>query len=310
VAEPAHPGDRRPILVTGVPRSGTTWLARWLAHGRGMALAGREPMNPRGRQYALGGTLPGWARLTEPTARQRRGLALAYRGLNPFVYSRYGTRQWAAPWPGTRMVIKDPFAVLSIPAVVRVTSALPVLVYRHPGAVLASYRRMGWTTDLDEVQRLVEQARAEGGPDLPDLPRDGEVDDVEAMARFWSTLHTLALEDAAATGTKVLVVAHSELAASDPDEGRAFADTLGIRWTPAMAAELAPEDEGRQETEPPAEAETVSSSALHRFDRAPSAVADAWRRHVAPADLERIEAATEPVRARLDSERIPLRAHS
>ena len=46
-----------PILVTGVPRSGNTWLARLLATSPGTAMAGREPMNPRGRQYALGGTL-------------------------------------------------------------------------------------------------------------------------------------------------------------------------------------------------------------------------------------------------------------
>ena len=57
----------RPILVTGVPRSGTTWLARLLAGSPGTALAGREPMNPRGRQYALGGTLTGWARLSDLT---------------------------------------------------------------------------------------------------------------------------------------------------------------------------------------------------------------------------------------------------
>lgn len=48
----------RPILVTGAPRSGTTWLAQMLATAPRTVLSGREPMNrgrepmkPHGRQY-------------------------------------------------------------------------------------------------------------------------------------------------------------------------------------------------------------------------------------------------------------------
>ena len=48
-----------PILVTGVPRSGTTWLARWLARGGGMALTGREPMNPEATSTDLRGPSTG-----------------------------------------------------------------------------------------------------------------------------------------------------------------------------------------------------------------------------------------------------------
>ena len=69
-------------------------------------------MNPRGHQFALGGTLPGWTRLTTVTPLQRLALVSSYRGLNPLVYSRYGRRQWAALLPGTS-VVKDPFAMTS-----------------------------------------------------------------------------------------------------------------------------------------------------------------------------------------------------
>lgn len=290
-------GRRRPpILVTGVPRSGTTWLARWLAGGAAMALPGREPMNPRGRNYALAGTLPGWARLTYVTPRQRRGLRTAYRGANPLVYSRYGFRQWAAPLPGTRLVIKDPFALLSIPLVVRETGAVPVLVYRHPGAVLSSYRRMGWTPDLDELQAIVAEARRTGGPDLPDLPAEGETSPAEAMGRFWATLHDLALADLAATGAEAVVVAHHELASSGPEGGRLLADRLEVRWTDEMEAELAKEsstDEG-------------SPTQLHNFDRAPALVAEAWRAKLTPDEVADVERVTGETRERLAAARLLL----
>ena len=285
----------QPILVTGVPRSGTTWLARLLAGSPGTALAGREPMNPRGRQYALGGTLAGWARLTDLTPRQRRLLRLAYRGWNPWVYSRFGTRQWAGPFPHTRLVVKDPFAMLSLPSVVRATGALPVLVYRHPGAVLASYRRMQWQPDLEELGAIVAAVRsAGGGEQLPDLPRHGETSPAEEMGLFWSVLHELALSDAAQSG--LVVVSHPELATGGVAAGETLAKRLGLSWSPAMAAELSNEAPRAQ----------VKSEQLHNFDRAPAAVAEEWRAKLTNAEIERIEVVTEGTRARLQAARLTL----
>lgn len=287
--------SREPILVTGVPRSGTTWLARWLAEGEHMALPGREPMNPRGNSYALGGTVTGWTRLTAPTPAQRRRLRLAYRGLNPLVYSRYGHRQLAASLPGRRVVIKDPFAVLSLPALVAITDAHPVLVYRHPGAVLASYRRMGWTPDMDELEAVVGEARADG-LDVPHPPRL-PVDSAAAMGHFWATLHEIALTDVARAGVRLTVVSHSELAASGERGGRRLATRLGVAWTSGMAAELAREGGG----EAAAEGQT-----LHQFDRAPVAVAEAWRRRLDDDDVAAVEAVSSSTMAKLEDLRLPL----
>ncbi len=107
MASPSRAG-RRPVLVTGVPRSGTTWLARELAAARGAALPGKEPMNPRPGQFALAGTLTGWTRLEHPTPAQVATLRRVYRGREPRVLSRYGVKQWAAALPGTTTVVKEP----------------------------------------------------------------------------------------------------------------------------------------------------------------------------------------------------------
>lgn len=295
-------GDSRPILVTGMPRSGTTWLARLLATASGAALAGREPMNPRGRQYALAGTLPGWTRLQEPTRRQTLALRSCYRGLNPLVYSRYGRRQWAAPLPWTRLVVKDPFAMLSVPAVVRVTGAASVLVYRHPGAALASYRRMGWAPDLEELQPLVrahQDDRPLQQPAIPDLPRPAEVTEAEAMARFWSALHVMALSDLADhPGT--LVVSHEEIAGGGADVAKRLFTALGLGWTDMSEIELA------GDAVPPHASGGAGGRDLHNFNRPPAAVATSWRRDVTSDEIELIESITAPVLQRLDETRMVL----
>lgn len=278
-----------PILVTGVPRSGTTWVARLLATAHATSLAGREPMNPRGKQFALAGSVDAWTRLSQESPAQRRVLRRAYGGREPRVYSRYGRRQWAASLPWSRVVVKDPFALLSIPTLVRVTSAVPVVVHRHPAAVLASYRRMGWSPDLEEVAAVVARTRTEvPHADLSDVPVAG-LSEAGAMGVFWRSLHELFLLDSA-TVPSLVVVAHEELVGNEAT-CRALLSRLSLRWSPATEAELAHEESSA----------AAPSTTLHDFNRSPRQVNEGWRRHVAAEEIEEIEALTSSVRSRLDA---------
>lgn len=261
---------RPPILVTGVPRSGTTWLARQLALAPGTALAGREPMNPRGSQYGLGGTLHTWTRLNEPTRHQQAVLRTAYLGLNPMVYSRYGVRQWAAPAPGVRVIVKDPFALLSIETLHHQTGARAVVVVRHPGAILASYRRMGWSPDLEELDPI---AQARLGADRALAPSgDGATD----MGAFWAALHDIAIADIDSTGA--LVVFHEDIATGGVEAARLLYQRLGLRMT--QRAELG---------WAPVEAKVADASRLHNFDRNSTAVASGWRAATDESELAALE---------------------
>ncbi|RJK97892.1 sulfotransferase [Vallicoccus soli] len=283
MASPEAPRPGAPVLVTGVPRSGTTWLARRLATARGAGMPGREPMNPRGGQWGLGGTLTGWTQLDEPTPRQARLLRRAYRGLEPRTWSRYGVRAHVAALPGGRVVVKDPFALLSLPAVVRTTGAVPVLVYRHPGAVLASYRRMGWRADTAELRRL--QGRPAAG--------DGALDDVTAMGEFWAELHRRAL----ARGGEVpglRVVAHAELAEGGDAALHRLMASVGLR-----PRRTAPAPAGEAPTGPRA-------GGLHDFRRSAQEVAQGWRAALAPGEEEALAALTADVWDALEAARLPL----
>ncbi|MBG6217297.1 hypothetical protein IWX75_001752 [Arthrobacter sp. CAN_A6] len=277
---------RPAILVTGAPRSGTTWLARELARSGGTALAGREPMNPRGSQYGLGGTLTGWTALHSPSPRQERLLRSAYQGRNLFVYSRYGHRQWAAPLPWTRMIMKDPFAMLSIPAIIATTGALPVLIYRHPGAVLTSYRRMGWTPDLAEVRNI--------SPSLRPPPVDPG--GAEAMAVFWSFLYERALADLA-DHPGALIVSHEELSVGGPQALQKLAGMCGLKRTrrvPETETAMTPIEERPARTD------------LHDFDRQPAEVAKGWRTRISASDLNAIDSIAGPTIRKLAAGKIEM----
>lgn len=260
-------------------------------------------MNPRGG-YALHGTLKGWAALDTMTPTQRRALRAAFAGCNPLTFGRYGQRQLTALWPRTRVVVKDPFAMLSISAISDATAAQPVLVYRHPGAMLVSYRRMGWEPDLDELRPLLQAHRRVHGTEgstMPDLPHPGEADPATAMGCFWSALYEMALDNAAAAPDTV-VVAHEEIAGGGAAAVERLFERLGLKPTERSLAHVHPSS-----VTPTRSWRTRGSRpVLHNFDRVPSQVAHAWRAKLDSAEIDRLDEIAEPMQSRLQQVRLSL----
>lgn len=258
-------------------------------------------MNARGRQFALAGTLDGWARLESVTARQRRALRRSFVGLEPRVYSRYGHRQWAAPLPWTRRVVKDPFAMLSVPTVARATGARPLLIYRHPGAMLVSYRRMGWEPDLEEIRPIVQRFNAgvRAEERVAEPPAPGQTSAAEAMGRFWNVLYAIALHDLRLQPDTV-VLAHEEIARGGLAPVERLFGALGL----AVGAETTSYLAGGEDA--PRAGSGPDTGELHRFGRDPKQVADSWRGRLAPDEIAEIEDVTRHYAARMAEARTDL----
>jgi hypothetical protein len=253
-------------------------LARLLAMSPRTSMPGREPMNPRGRQFALGGAVDAWVRRETFRPEEAAVLRRCYAGREIRTFSRFGINQWAAPLPGTRVVIKDPFAVLSIGAVHAAAGALPVLLYRHPAAVFASYRRMGWTADTDEMIAL-------GGPKPAG---DG---DLAALATMWSWCHEIALRDLERIETAI-VVSHHAMTVGGPDAHRELCALLGLEPPHAVR--------------PDAEAHVRRRDVLHDFDRSTDEIEDGWREAVGVDEIAAVEELVAPIWAELEDRQVPL----
>ena len=172
-----------PVLVTGMPRSGTTWLARELARARRSGLPGREPMNPREGQFALGGTVSGWTQLD--AADRPAGAPAASLLLRPRAAR---TTAATAPSSGLPLAV-DPHD--------RQGPVRPALGPRdrahHRGRSrrrLPPRRRRARELSADGLDRgrRAEMRRLQGRTDPP------PADDVTAMTEFWTFLHERVLE--------------------------------------------------------------------------------------------------------------------
>ena len=279
--------------MTGIPRSGTTWVARLLAESPSTAMLGREPMNPRPGQYAMGGRLRGWVRLERPDDRLARSLRRVYAGREPRTFGRYGVRQWRVAVPGTCLVVKDPFALLSIQPVCELTGATPVVVFRSAAETLSSYRRMGWTADTEEFAALG------AGHDASD--------DVAAMAQFWGWGYDRALDSLAALaaqGHPSVVVSHADLTLAGTPGQNLLRGKLGldpVSPAPAAAATGAPAATAIQ-------THRVDPGRLHNFDRTPDEVLAQGRAHVDPEERARIEELTAVTWDRLTAAKLAITA--
>jgi len=248
-------------------------------------MLGREPMNPRAGQFGLAREASQWTRWTEAPPRARRILRATYRGWEPRAYGRLGSRQWRAPLPGTRIIVKDPFALLSVAAVVEATGAVPVVVYRRPEAVLASYRRMGWRADVAEFMAL--------GATIPAGSSD---DDVAAMAAFWTFGYETVLDDLDRAVPGAVVVSHEELTRGGASAQRVLLDAIGLDRAPVPDP---PDTDGGNRSE-------VRQDRLHNLERSPEEVMSGWQERITEPEGRMLAGATDETLARLATRRLLL----
>jgi Sulfotransferase family len=158
----------RPILVTGMHRSGTTWLGKMLC-ASGKLIDVQEPLNVNNRLTILKSRVPIWyAYITdsnEETFLRAYRDAVAFRAHPFWDLARIGfglhrsplrvSKRWASFLLGRaqrrRLLIKDPFAVLSIRWFAQRLNSQIVVTVRHPAAVVSSLKERGWWFDFSDL---------------------------------------------------------------------------------------------------------------------------------------------------------------
>jgi len=139
-----HPGP--PILVTGMYRSGTTWIGAMLAATGLWPL--HEPFNPN---QGLWPDELAYAAGAEARPDIDALVAELLRGRHRRVVRLPHADRWFSPLgvlpiAPRRVLLKDPSAALLSEYLVRRHGMLALVVYRHPAAVVGSFVRLGWPT--------------------------------------------------------------------------------------------------------------------------------------------------------------------
>jgi hypothetical protein len=194
-----------PILVTGSPRSGSTWVGNVLALDRNTGYV-HEPFNRRcppglcraGLTHFAYVTAENEAPYLEPladtlgwrysaaaelrTLRTPRGLARLARD---FAYFETMRQRRA------RVVLKDPLAIFSADWLASRFGTQVVVIIRHPASFVASMRAAGFVmhfSALASQPRLIEERLAPFGDAIAAAARRPS-GSVEANTLLWNVLH-------------------------------------------------------------------------------------------------------------------------
>lgn len=155
-----------PILVTGAHRSGTTWVGRMLAADADTAYVS-EPLNVSHRPGVFKAQVKHWYQYI--CAENEQEYLPAYQSLLEFDYhlideirslrSRKDFLRMGRDFMifynalehGQRALLKDPFAVFSVPWFAKRLNCRVVITVRHPAAFASSLERLGWSFDFKHL---------------------------------------------------------------------------------------------------------------------------------------------------------------
>lgn len=299
----------RPILVTGMPRSGTTWVGRMLCAG-GSAGYLNEPFNLA--------TSPGTFRIpvehwypyidAENEARFLPELADAFRFRYPLRHelarcrSRTDLLHTLKSWRhfvaarGRRPLVKEPHAVFSAGWFAERLGSDVVVTVRHPAAVVASWKRLEWSFDFTNLLEQQALVRERLGPFAPAMQATlaPEKDLVDRVALLWRIIYSLVADDRERY-PRLRVVRQEDLSRDPLDGYRALYGALGLPFTGEAAAAVAASSSSENPKTTP-----VESPHETRIDS--RANLESWRPRLDADEIRRIRTITGETASRYYTE--------
>ncbi len=260
-APPPAAVRRRPLLIAGIPRSGSTWTQVILSRDPSILVVtepdsetksapaiwakrrlGRYPVLAPGDEDADYEKLWRWVLAGAPQGKRleaaERVRKVAIKEWRWYVQGRWtptmrlagqlGRSPGAQPVAALRdhrLLVKSVHAAMSVEWLAATFDLEVLVLLRHPGAVLASWQNLGLPEHLARLEQVpeVRQRCEEWGVPLPGP------DELEHTVWLLGVLLT-SLEQAARNSGFVLRT-HEQMCVSPTDEFRSLYRELGLQWT-------------------------------------------------------------------------------
>lgn len=296
----------RCFLVTGSHRSGTTWVGKILSHHPSLEYV-HEPLNCNVTPETWGvlpAQRPHWyqhigphneAIYLEPyrdLLRFRYAIGPALGRLQPNghgyrpeelkLLERY-TEFARNHLQGKVPLIKDPFALVSVPWFVDRLGARTLITVRHPAAFVSSLRRLGWSFGLDDFlaqPELLARYPIDDGEREAQERYKREGDEIRSAALGWKYLHRIVL-DLRENRSDVLFVRHEDLSRQPLEGFREILGSWGFEMTPEIERAIHESSDASNPVE-----EAVGRHHGIRLNSA--AAATSWKKRLTPAEVEAV----------------------
>jgi hypothetical protein len=242
---------RRPILVTGMPRSGTTWVGRMLTASGEVGYI-NEPLNRTASPGTVRIPVDHWYPYITAENEERllprleETLRFKYHLVQELKQCRNRTdlHHTLKTWAGfvrsrrRRPLVKEPHAVFSVDWFMRRLGSDVVVTVRQPLAVVSSWKRLDWSFDFSHLLEQPALMRDWLAPVEPEMLRalSPSMDLIDRVALLWRVIYSVVADE---RFPRVHVVRQEDLSRDPVREFAKLYDALGLRFTKAAAEAVA-----------------------------------------------------------------------
>jgi hypothetical protein len=294
--------ETSPILVTGAHRSGTTWVGKMLAADADTAYIS-EPLNVLHRPGVFRAKVQHWYQYI--CAENENDYLPAFRHLLEYDYFLWDEIRsirsrkdflrmgrdfmifYYALERGQRTLLKDPFAVFSIPWLAKNLDFKIVVTVRHPAAFASSLQRLGWNFDFKNLldQPLLMRDHLEAyRKEMVSMKADDVIGQASLLWKIiYRSVHTSIKLNPAWT-----VVRHEDFSRDPVNKYRDLYSSLGLNFTRRVQKFI----ERSSSSENPAE---LSLKKTHSVKMDSAASVKNWKKRLSAEELKRIREITSDV---------------
>ena len=293
---------KRPILVTGAHRTGTTWVGKMLAADPQTAYIS-EPLNVLHRPGVLSTRSTSWYAYIQQE--NESDYLPAFHELLSFRYHPADEIKSIRSFKDAlrmgrdvgiflrgrlfhqRPLLKDPFAVFSVPWFVERFGCQVVVTVRHPAAFASSLKRLNWPFDFNNLLNQPLLMRDHLEKYRKDMQALSAGDIIGQASLLWMMIYQL-VHTAHLQTPSIQFVRHEDLSL-DPLAGyRRLYDELSLDFSLPVEHKIL----SSSSSENPAE---LSQQKTHSVKLNSRASLQNWKRRLTPAEIERIRRVTEEV---------------
>ena len=303
---------RRPILVTGAHRSGTTWVGKMLAASREVGYIS-EPLNVHHRPGVMRVPVERWYTYIcadnqahylpalEDTIGFRYQLPAELAALRSIKDLMRMGRDWATftrgRLRGQRPLLKDPFAVFSAAWFVQALDCALVIVVRHPAAFASSLMRLGWPFDVTDLLLQPLLLRDHLEPYRGQLEKISQTpqDVIAQSALLWNMIYQF-VDQLRVRCPQTILVRHEDLSEQPVRGFRELYAAIGLSFTSRVEGQI-------RKASASGNPQELSRDAVHSVRLDSRANLKSWQRRISQADIERLRRLTAGVAERFYQER-------
>jgi len=293
---------KKPILVTGGHRTGTTWVGRMLA-ASGEAAYISEPLNVLHRPGVMRTPLQHWytyicpenEAACLPALRQTMGFRYHLAAEIVSLRTRRDALRMARDaWTflkgralRLRPLLKDPFAVFSAPWFAHRLGCEVVITVRHPAAFASSLKRLDWPFQLEDLLAQPLLMRDWLEPFRADMEAMPAGDDIGRASLLWKMIYQV-VDTFRSRYPQFQIVRHEDLSLEPLAGFQSIYNSLGLAFTPRVSKTI----QNSSSAENPKE---LAASAVHAVHLDSRANLDNWKRRLNQEEIARIRRITSPV---------------